>query len=824
MPTKKFIKIFTATVIGLGVCSLAFIFFRLNLLRLNILFLVLSIFAVSLRSRASLNLPELKSHVVVTNSFVFLAFLLYGGAAAVFIATAEAFISSWRFSKDKLTIAFNTGLAAFSTFLPVFIVKKIIYVDLVDEIHNGNYSNLFIALGILTLMQFALSSSLSAIYSSLKDGKSVWAIWKKSNTWAWITYSSGAVIAGLMAVLVDEMGFKIMFATIPIVVFAYLANRMYLKNVEISLLQAHQSKRYAKVLEKQSSALLDSEERFRSAFDFAPIGMALVSPEGKWLKVNHSLCNILGYSREELLQNDFWAVIHPHDLAETCELIKSQPFQKEQRFLNKQKEIVWVSWSGCSLTENQSELIFQIQDVSTKKQIEEKLQFEATHDALTGLPNRGFFMSRLEKSLAKFKQNPEKRNLSVLFIDLDRFKLVNDNLGHFAGDQLLIQISQRLSKCIRQTDMLARLAGDEFTILVEGTHELDEVVAIAQRIEAQFAEPFTICEQEIYSSASVGILKGRTHHTNADEVLRDADVAMYHAKTAGRARFEIFDNQIHGNLKESLRLENELRHAINRQELSVVYQPIFSIENDNFEGFEALARWNHKTLGLIPPDKFIRIAEESGLINALGEQILRQACTDGVRLRESAIDAENFSLSVNLSCKQFAQANLVEMIENILFETGFSAKNLILEITETVFFEQPDTAVKMLEKLCYLGIQISIDDFGTGYSNLNYLSQMPISTLKIDRSFISSIENGKQNLTIVKTILTMAQSLGIRVVAEGVENESQLHRLKSLNCEGAQGYYFAKPMSLAETEEFLQNQVFNIPDDFSEIPHITTLQ
>jgi len=436
-------------------------------------------------------------------------------------------------------------------------------------------------------------------------------------------------------------------------------------------------------------------------------------------------------------------------------------------------------------------------------------------------------MSRLEQALQKARENP-RHNVSVLFIDLDRFKVVNDSLGHVVGDQLLIGIAGRLRDCLRPSDVVARLGGDEFTILVEGRVDPKEVIGIAERLQEKFASPFDLEGHEIYSSASIGILHRSEKHQTPEDMMRDADTAMYQAKRGGRACHEVFSDNMHEAVKATLQLETDLRKAVEREELCVYYQPIYSLETGKMQGFEALARWQHSTLGMVTPDKFIALAEEIGLIDALGEQILRKACRQGKILRENFSSESGFMLSVNLSCKQFAQMNLVETISRILLETGFPPDELKLEITESVFFEHREKAVEMLHHLRELGIEINIDDFGTGYSNLSYLMQLPISTLKIDRSFISPIDSEGRNTEIVQTILTLAKSLGIKVIAEGVENEAQLDQLKHLKCEGAQGFYFAKPMSFEHANEFVTGgtnpEIVVSNEGFEDVSVLMTIQ
>ncbi len=763
----------------------------------------------------TLEIPRFKSHIAVSDTFVFLALLSYGGEFAVLLAAAEAFFSSWRFCNKKITIFFNTAVLALSTTIAVFALKTFdLYTE--SQLHgrDGNWSEFVMVLSVMALAQFAVNTTLCSIYHALKSEMPFWETWKTKYVWTFITYVVGALGAGILLQFGDRIGFGVVIATFPVIYLVYLSYRMYMKNVEMSIAQAEQAESHARVLEGQSRALAESEERFRSAFNYAPIGIALVSPDGNWLKVNNALSEIFGYAEEEFLARDFQSMIHEEDLGlaliKLHELLsgKVPASQAERRFVHKSGAIVWVSWSvsrvaaGIAAETERPNLIFQIQDITDKKLAEEQLKYKATHDALTDLPNRALFMTRLEQALDKIKKYPTYK-VSVLFIDLDRFKIVNDSLGHQIGDELLIGIAGRLRDCLRPSDLVARLGGDEFTILVEGRYDTNEVVRIAERINEKFALPFDLSGHEVFSSASIGILHAAENHRTPADMMRDADTAMYQAKRGGKARHEVFDRDMHVAVKETLQLETDLRHAVEKQQFEVFYQPIYTLSDGKLEGFEALARWEHETLGVISPAKFIPLAEEIGLIDHFGEQILRCACEQGQQLKAILPAGEPLSLSVNLSVKQFANAALVKNIEKILRETAFDARNLRLEITETVFLEQGERAVEMLHELRQIGVEINIDDFGTGYSNLNYLTRLPITTLKIDRSFIAPIEASGKNTEILQTIVMLARNLGMRVIAEGVETEAQLEQLKKLNCEAAQGYYFAKPMSFADAKNFL---------------------
>ncbi len=823
-------------VVALGIVCLAMAILFLPFEKIDFHFLLLFIFTVGIGSRITLEFPRVKSHIAVSDTFIFLALFVYGGEIAIVLAAIEAFVSSWRFCKKKITVFFNFAAMALSTGM-VVLVLRLFQLNLADinNFDGNNLDSFFVTISVIALVQFISNTSLASVYGAMKSQKPFWETWKNQYAWTFITYFVGAFTAGGLFQATNYFGFSVVIASFPIIFFIYLSYRMYLKNIKMSLVQTEQAEQHAAILEQQSRALGESEERFRSAFNYAPIGIALVSPIGDWMKVNRALCNILGYTEEEFLKADFQSMLFKEDLGETLTKIhdlisgKIPTCQMEQRYLHKSGKTVWASWSVSRVVDSKSEhpnLIFQIQDITDKKLAQEKLQYEATHDALTKLPNRAFFLEKLENALDTV-QVDRRHKVCVLFIDLDRFKVINDSLGHLCGDQLLIEIADRLRECLRPTDLVARLGGDEFTILVEGNYRSKEVIRIAERIQEKFAEPFNLGGHEIYSSASIGILHNTVNHQTAEDMMRDADTAMYQAKRAGKARHEVFDENMHEEAKATLQLENDLRRAIEKDIFSVYYQPIYSIEGSQIQGFEALARWDHPTHGFVSPEKFIALAEELSLIDVLGMQILRKACRQGSELQSFFADDAPFMISVNLSCKQFANPRLVEKIEEVLDETGFAPENLKIEITESVFIEHKEKAAEMLYQLREIGVEINIDDFGTGYSNLSYLMQLPISTLKIDRSFVNPINVNGRNLEIIQTILTLAQSLGIKIVAEGVENESHLDQLKTLNCAGAQGYFFAKPMSFDNMKDFLENKEMlptNLPQKFEKLPVVSSIQ
>ncbi|MGJ5633080.1 bifunctional diguanylate cyclase/phosphodiesterase [Nostoc sp. CALU 1950] len=442
-------------------------------------------------------------------------------------------------------------------------------------------------------------------------------------------------------------------------------------------------------------------------------------------------------------------------------------------------------------------------EINERKQAEEQLRHNAFHDALTGLPNRAFFIERLKNTLQRAKQQ-ENYLFAVLFLDLDRFKVINDSLGHLKGDQFLIAIANRLEVCVRSTDTAARLGGDEFTILLDEIQSLSDAIKVAERIQQELTLPLELDGQEVFTTASIGIaLSSTVDYDQPENLLRDADTAMYRAKVLGKARYEVFNPEMYTNALVRLQLENDLRRAIERHEFQLYYQPIVSLTNGRILGFEALLRWQHPERGLICPTDFIPLAEETGLIVKIGYWALHEACRQMQNWRLSDRINSLEKISVNLSVKQFSQPDLIEQIGEILHSTGLDAGSLMLEITESAILENGDEANAALSELRKMGIELSIDDFGTGYSSLGRLHNFPISVLKIDRSFVSPIDGNGKNLEIIETIITLAHKLGMDVTAEGVETKEQLAFLRNLNCECGQGYFFSRPLDNAAAVELI---------------------
>jgi diguanylate cyclase (GGDEF)-like protein/PAS domain S-box-containing protein len=558
-------------------------------------------------------------------------------------------------------------------------------------------------------------------------------------------------------------------------------------------------------------AMRNSEEQFRLMFEKAPIGMTIANLKGKFERVNQSLCDVLGYKNEELLRLNLDTIVHKEDLLESQKLRsrllagEESDAQMEVRFLAKNGKIIDAIWRMVVIRDDWGEPLHfnnQIVDITARKQMESQLRHDALHDVLTGLPNRALFIDRLDRQLKKGLEDGDYL-FAVLFLDLDRFKLVNDSVGHAVGDKLLIDLGNRLLDCVRPTDTVARLGGDEFTILLENINGLDDAKEVADRIYRSLEVPFNVEGYELFTTASIGIALSSEGYESPADILRDADATMYSAKEQGKARYEVFSKSLHELAVKRLSIETDLRRGIERQEFCVYYQPITSLATGRLEGFEALARWQHPEKGLISPADFIPIAEETGLIIPLGKWLLQEACQQLKTWQDKYAGYEHLKMGVNLSGKQLLESDLIAQIDRILEETGLPSKNLKLEVTESILMENLELATKMLLKLRERNIQLSIDDFGTGYSSLSYLHRFPVNTLKIDRSFISEIQPNNNNSAIVKVIVTLAHMLNMDVIAEGIETNSQLLELKSLQCEQGQGYLFAKPLSSKEAEALL---------------------
>jgi len=566
---------------------------------------------------------------------------------------------------------------------------------------------------------------------------------------------------------------------------------------------------------RTEASLRESESRYALAARGANDGLWDWDLETGTMYYSPRWKEILGCDAHEIgdRPEEWHRRMHPEDgprvQAELQEHLRSPSphFESEHRVLHKDGTYRWVVARGVAVRNGAGRamrMAGSLTDITGRKVAEEQLVHDAVHDVLTGLPNRALFASLLERSIARLRRRPEQR-FAVLFLDLDRFKVVNDSLGHMVGDEFLVEVSRRLVRCIRPEDTVARLGGDEFTILLEEVEEPGDAGRVAERIQTELAAPLVIGGHEIFTSASIGIALGDLRYLGPEEILRDADIAMYRAKSAGRARHEVFDVDMHREVVSQHRLETDLRHALERNEFRLAFQPLVDSATGALAGLEALLRWHHPERGVVPPAAFIHLAEETGLIGPIGEWVLWEACRQVQGWQQLLPPGSPpLPVSVNLSARQFADPRLLDMVATALAVTGLPPRALQLEITESVLMDRADTSVHLLDRLKALGVQIQVDDFGTGYSSLGYLHRFPLDGLKVDASFVSRLEIDPENREIVRTIVALAKNLRMAVVAEGVESRGQQDFLLRLGCETMQGFLFAGPLDPPQVEALIQ--------------------
>ena len=661
---------------------------------IDLRFLLLAILTVAASARLSVQIPRFDTNLTVSDTFIFLALLLYGGGPAVLLAAAEGVCSGLRVSKSKkpVTVLFNAGVMACSTFVAAAGLRLLF--GEITAIERGPTAALAVAVVVMALVQYVANTGLVAAGLAVKTSSPLWQTWSRHYLWSSVTYLAGAAAAGVVVIFDGTVGLYALAVAVPVIFVVYLTYSRYLDDIKATAAQAEraeraraeQAERHVRELERANHALKESREHFRHA---------------------------------------------------------------------------------------------------------------AYHDALTGLPNRVLLADHLRLAIERAKRHPD-HSYALIFLDLDRFKYINDSLGHAAGDQLLVTIARRLENHLRPTDTVARLGSDEFAVLLDGLEDEGDAIRTAERLQAELIAPFNLGGHEVFTTASIGIALNAPGYEHPESVLRDADTAMYRAKEKGKARYELFDADMHARAVERLRLENDLRRAVERGEFQVYYQPIVSLDLDRVTGFEALIRWEHPLRGFVPPTEFIPVAEETGMIMEIGQWVLRESCRQMREWQRLSFDNRLLTISVNLSGKQFLQPNLIGCVKQILHETDLDPRCLKLEITESIMMENAEAASAMLVQLRGLGVQLSIDDFGTGYSSLSYLHRFPVNTLKIDRSFVTRIGDAGENSEIVRTILMLATNLGMDVIAEGVETKGQLAQLKAMGCPYGQGYLFSRPVDAAD--------------------------
>jgi diguanylate cyclase (GGDEF)-like protein/PAS domain S-box-containing protein len=568
---------------------------------------------------------------------------------------------------------------------------------------------------------------------------------------------------------------------------------------------------------KVEEVIKESEERFRSLVQYTSDIITILEADGTVRYISPAAESVTGYKPEEQVGTNAFGSVHPDDreraLDTFTEVLKSPGLHPPLEFRVPHKDGSWryLEHVVNNLLDDPAVrgVVVNSRDVTKRKALEEQLHHQAFHDPLTGLANRALFMDRLEHALARADRRASK--VAVLFMDLDNFKVINDSLGHEAGDKLLIVVAERLKACLRPEDTAARVGGDEFTVLVEDVDGVDDAVRVAERIAEILRPPFALDEQEIFATTSIGIALGNPPQERPAELLRQADLALYRAKHRGKARHEVFESSMGAKALERLILETELRRALVRRQFRVYYQPIVALENGRITGIEALVRWEHPKRGLLLPEEFLSIAEETGLIVRIGQWVLREACKQARGWQEQRPGAPPLAVSVNFSPKQLSQP---ELVAEVLSETEIDPSTLQLEITEGAMTGNgARSAIGTLHNLKNLGVQLAIDDFGVGYSSLSYLKRFPVDFLKIDRSFVGELRrepNGaSKDAEIVSAMIDLTHALGLKVVAEGVETPEQLARLRDMKCDFAQGNYFSEPLPSEALAVILEQNLTN---------------
>ena len=579
-----------------------------------------------------------------------------------------------------------------------------------------------------------------------------------------------------------------------------------------------------------NAALSESESKFRSLIENMSEGLLQMDNDDYIMFTNNRFCEMTGYSESELFGKNALDLLLDE---ESCEIVRQANQRRQEgvsetyelKIRTKSGDILWSLMGAVPISDRNGAIIGSMgvhTDITERKRAEEQLLFNAMHDTLTGLPNRALLLEHLRNAIDRSVRYNDK-SFAVLFLDFDRFKIINDSLGHMEGDKLLVLIARRLEAAVRSGDIVARLGGDEFTILLDNLTGMDEILHVVKRIQESLKIPFLLGEREVFISTSIGIAMGKPGYLKPEEILRDADIAMYRAKTYGRSRYEVFNEEMHEQANYRLQLETEMRLAIERKEFRVYYQPIVDLENEEIIGFEALIRWIHPFRGTISPLDFIPLAEENGLIVSIGDWVLYESCRQLHEWQQQNPANSELTISVNLSSKQFLQDDLAGRVALILAETRLDARFLRLEVTESHLMESNQRAIGIMNRLRELGVKLSIDDFGTGYSNLSYLHRMPINYLKIDRSFVSRLQTNYENNEIVRTIVMLAKNLGFEVIAEGVETQEQAEQLKMLNCTFGQGYLFSKPLDASQVQALINHPPPGNPGSVGNIVNFNSI-
>jgi diguanylate cyclase (GGDEF)-like protein/PAS domain S-box-containing protein len=779
---------------------------------------VLGVAITMLAGMFPVRIPRSKNSFAAGEIFIFLLLLIHGPAAATLASACEAGVGSWRSSTRWTSRIASPAMAAVAMYATGSLMEMAIAVLRAYGLLGEGL--LLVTAMLIATVYFLVNTVLITLVPHLKRNQPlVWSEWLASFGWVGIAYAGSASVAALLFLTFQQVGAGVLLAAAPIIGMLLTTLHFYFRQQETDesarRARVEAAEREASQVARHLEQLAESERRFHSAFTHASIGMALVSVHGEVLQVNRALCALLGHEETGVLGHRFTEFLFAEDAGILEEQIARvtvrdvEAMSVELRCRHRRGREVWVSlhcgyFHGTDAGD--SCLILQAQDITARRRAEGRLQHIAYHDALTDLANRSRFNDCLMQAIDRCEEDP-RYHFAVMFLDFDRFKLINDSLGHGAGDEFLIKVARRIQEHVRPSDVVARLGGDEFAILTGNVADESNVAVLAERLQDVLRKPFLIAGTEIATSASIGITFSRLGYRTPDEVLRDADIAMYRAKARGKACYAVFDAGLRDQVADQLHLEGDLRRALDSRAggLSVSYQPIFHLESDELVGFEALARWNHPERGPISPSIFIPIAEESGLIVPLSNWVIEESCRQLRAWQTRSPRHGALRMHVNISGFGLAQSSFVSHVTRTLLGHGVQPAHLTLEITESTLMAHLDSAVDTMTRLRELGIGLSVDDFGTGYSSLNYLSSLPINSLKIDRSFVQQLQANQPSSEIVRAVVTLGGSLGKSVIAEGIETPAQLAGLREVGCEYGQGFLLARPLAAAQAETLLDS-------------------
>jgi diguanylate cyclase (GGDEF)-like protein/PAS domain S-box-containing protein len=754
-------------------------------------------------------IPHSKNSFAAGEIFIFLLLLMHGPAAATLAAAGEAAVGSWRTSKRWTSRIASPAMAALA--MGVTGSALAAGLDALAARGLGSAGFAIVAAMFFSIAYFIANTLLVTAVPRLKRGEGI-HLTDLFGVFGWvgIAYAGSAAVAALLHLVYQQSGIGVLMAMLPLLAMLLATLHYFFRQQEaaeaVRRSGAEAAEREAELAARHMRELEASERRFHSAFTHASIGMALLSFEGRILQANPALRMLLGCGEDALVQRPFRDFVLEGDrqqLDAQLDRIADETgdvFALEMRCRHRSGDAVWVA-AHCSYFSEPGAttpcLILQVQDISARRKAEEGLHHLAFHDSLTGLPNRRRFYELLTQAVAQSRADP-LLHFAVMFIDFDRFKLINDSLGHDAGDAFLVEVSRRIQETLRPGDVIARLGGDEFGILAQHLDHERYAVSLAERLMEALRRPVVVAGTELMTSASIGITFSAFGYSTPEEVLRDADTAMYKAKGAGKARYALFDASLHTEVANRLRLEGDLRRAIDEGQLWVAYQPVFELAGTRLAGFEALMRWNHPVDGPISPGSFLPIAEEAGLILRLSDFVLHCACRQLHEWQQLDPSWAELTMNVNVSGHDLAHPAFVARVTRAIVEAGLHARHLNVELTENILMSRLEAALPALTDLRRLGVGLAVDDFGTGYSSLSHLATLPIDGLKIDRSFVSRLEVNSKEAAVVRSIVLLGSSLGKTVVAEGIETDSQLEQLRSMGCSLGQGYILGRPLVPAE--------------------------